>query len=61
MKRREVNNVDVTKKSLKCESYIGARMKLKVIRQKQHGTGNWWAHQDLNLGPRDYESPALTN
>ncbi len=19
---------------------------------------NWWAHQDLNLGPKDYESPA---
>ncbi len=21
----------------------------------------WWAHQDLNLGPPDYESGALTN
>ena len=21
----------------------------------------WWAHQDLNLGPTDYESAALTN
>ena len=21
----------------------------------------WWAHQDSNLEPRDYESPALTN
>ena len=21
----------------------------------------WWAHQDSNLGPEDYESPALTN
>lgn len=21
----------------------------------------WWAHQDLNLGPTDYESGALTN
>lgn len=20
----------------------------------------WWAHQDSNLKPRDYESPALT-
>jgi hypothetical protein len=20
----------------------------------------WWARKDLNLGPRDYESPALT-
>ena len=22
--------------------------------------GAWWAHQDSNLEPRDYESPALT-
>ena len=22
--------------------------------------GKWWAHQDSNLEPRDYESPALT-
>ena len=21
----------------------------------------WWAHQDSNLGPTDYESVALTN
>ena len=21
----------------------------------------WWAHEDLNLGPADYESDALTN
>ena len=21
----------------------------------------WWAHQDSNLEPRDYESPALTD
>ena len=21
---------------------------------------NWWAHSDLNRGPSDYESPALT-
>ena len=24
------------------------------------GILQWWAHQDLNLGPSDYESPALT-
>jgi hypothetical protein len=23
-------------------------------------TENWWARQDLNLGPTDYESAALT-
>jgi hypothetical protein len=22
---------------------------------------DWWAHQDSNLGPSDYESDALTN
>jgi hypothetical protein len=22
---------------------------------------HWWAHQDLNLEPTDYESAALTN
>jgi hypothetical protein len=22
---------------------------------------HWWAHQDSNLGPMDYESTALTN
>gem|GEM_PF-2703773 len=25
-----------------------------------HGTFNWWAHQDSNLEPKDYESSALT-
>ena len=25
----------------------------------QTNTKIWWAHKDLNLGPRDYESPAL--
>ena len=24
-------------------------------------TLEWWAHQDLNLEPTDYESAALTN
>ena len=24
-------------------------------------TLGWWAHQDLNLEPTDYESAALTN
>ena len=23
--------------------------------------GEWWARQDSNLRPEDYESPALTN
>jgi hypothetical protein len=25
------------------------------------GSTIWWAHQDLNLEPTDYESAALTN
>jgi len=31
-------------------------------RKSTQNQGNgWWAHQDLNLGPTDYESAALTN
>src|SRR5690606_7222909 len=26
----------------------------------EHPHAGWWAHQDSNLEPRDYESPALT-
>ena len=35
-----------------------------VERPSSRGVGlevKWWAHQDLNLGPIDYESTALTN
>jgi len=28
--------------------------------QRQHLEMSWWARQDLNLGPTDYESAALT-
>jgi len=32
------------------------------IGQTGLGAGlRWWAQQDSNLRPRDYESPALTN
>ncbi len=34
---------------------IPREIKLKKIMQI------WWAHQDSNLGPTDYESGALTN
>ena len=30
---------------------------VELIRQQEC----WWAHQDLNLEPTDYESAALTN
>ena len=43
----------------------GAGPYMQVVKKKRnrkrlhlHGL---WAIQDLNLGPRDYESPALTN
>jgi hypothetical protein len=42
-----------------CNLIFDFRSSLSGIRQS--GTGNQnWAHQDSNLGPRDYESPALT-
>ncbi len=31
------------------------------ILAKSHPSEVWWAQQDSNLRPRDYESPALTN
>jgi hypothetical protein len=30
-------------------------------KNKAFGVEEWWAHQDLNLGPIDYESTALTS
>ena len=36
--------------------------KLLLFRHASQSLGEgWWAHQDLNLGPADYESAALTN
>ena len=36
-----------------------AALQSKIGNQKSEN-GSGWAHQDSNLGPRDYESPALT-
>ena len=43
-------------------------MLTKIQKQKNHlglvhlsGCFIWWAHPDLNRGPTDYESAALTN
>jgi hypothetical protein len=33
---------------------------LKTFRRGNPESFRDWAHQDSNLGPRDYESPALT-
>ena len=35
--------------------------KTELIFGDLHGVFIWCAHQDLNLGPMDYESTALTN
>ena len=40
--------------------------KYQQLRSTEHWvmqilSNKWWAHQDLNLGPVDYESIALTN
>ena len=32
----------------------------RVRRLRENLRGLWWAHQDLNLEPTDYESAALT-
>ncbi len=32
-----------------------------ALAQKDYLEDVWWAHQDLNLEPTDYESAALTN
>ena len=36
------------------------RGELKTFRSGSPESFRSWAHQDSNLGPRDYESPALT-
>lgn len=40
--------------------YRGAKRKKPGMRVHA-GLCRWWAHQDSNLGPMDYESTALTN
>src|SRR5208283_5429260 len=37
------------------------RQKLCQAGKMNRRKDGWWAHQDLNLGPTDYESAALTN
>ena len=34
---------------------------IRMVEFELDYTRKWWAHQDLNLGPIDYESTALTN
>jgi hypothetical protein len=40
---------------------IGEFTKDKTLTISDEGLLYWWAHQDLNLGPKDYESSALAN
>ena len=43
-------------------SQPASSQKERAERESVQNQGNeWWAHQDLNLGPTDYESAALTN
>ena len=58
-------NIDTSKITLelkhlsyKCVRYYS---KDKTPTITDEGLCFWWAHQDLNLGPKDYESSALTN
>jgi hypothetical protein len=36
------------------------RMKIEMGENELNSLECWWARQDLNLGPTDYESAALT-
>jgi hypothetical protein len=47
-------------------NFIAEELELAKQNPAPNGRGGqerqvWWAHQDLNLGPTDYESAALTN
>ena len=42
---------------LRLASRLNHAAAIALIALTAHG---WWAHQDSNLEPRDYESPALT-
>ena len=37
-----------------------SRGKIAQVHQEMDLSAEWWARRDLNPGPRDYESPALT-
>ncbi len=41
----------------------GSHITISQIRKSRAMRGFlvWWAHTDLNRGPKDYESSALTN
>ena len=45
---------------LKCRIPCGERYANLKNSNAAGCKGNWWARQDLNLGPTDYESAALT-
>ncbi len=48
---------------IRCDAQaVKASTKSLFFRHANRSLGEgWWAHQDLNLGPADYESAALTN
>ena len=38
-----------------------SRMTPRAGTTRRHASYGWWAHQDLNLEPTNYEFAALTN
>jgi hypothetical protein len=43
-----------------CRRQVGMRRHRVAPKRARSFSGKTWARQDSNLGPRDYESPALT-
>jgi hypothetical protein len=50
-----------SKESVRILSAMGQIPRCTVVAPSNSGEEVWWAHQDLNLEPTDYESAALTN
>jgi hypothetical protein len=44
-----------------CGRCRGNQLRIATVGDLKKRAGFWWAHQDLNLEPTDYESAALTN
>ncbi len=53
--------IDLTGNSLSGTIWCLYQVAIGVRRTDFPCKGRKWAHQDLNLGPTDYESAALTN
>jgi hypothetical protein len=56
--RDRTGDLLLAKQVLSLLSYVPT---LTASRQLGNGSGVWWAHLDLNQGPRPYQGRALTN